>query len=47
MISFSCANVKLSIVRVTVNELIAKIPWGFKDVCVFVSHGCRECKLDK
>jgi len=47
MISFPYTVVKLFVICVTVNALIAKISWGFKDVCVFVSYGCDACKWDR
>ena len=43
MVSSPCAIAKLFIIYVTMNELIGKIPWEFKDVCVYVSYECSVC----
>ena len=36
MISSSCAAIELFIISITMNELITKIAWGFKDMCVYL-----------
>ena len=43
MISFRVLLINCSLC-VTVNELIAKTPWGFKDVNVSVSYEYGVCK---
>jgi len=44
---FSCAVVKLFIFLVTVNKLITKIPWGFKNISVCINYARCVCNWNR